>query len=76
MASLVTSIRGVSQVVPHGETVPICDLQVLMLSLPAIFSTTLENIPAEVPYLAPCQELVEVWKHRLNAILRAGEKIS
>ena len=72
MAPLVGSICGVSQIVPHGELLPACDLQVLLLSLPGLFSTTVKNISAEMPYLTPQQQRVEAWKSRLDA---AQEKI-
>lgn len=69
LASIASSLRGVCKVVPHGELLPVCDLQVLMLSLPELFSVTLDNRPAEIPYLAPRPELVCIWKIRLEAAL-------
>ncbi|MDA8430852.1 MAG: tetratricopeptide repeat protein [Geobacteraceae bacterium] len=68
MAPLIASIRGVGQVVPHGELLPVCNLQVLLLSLPGLFSTAVKNIPAEIPYLTPQQQCVEAWKSRLEAV--------
>ena len=37
----------------------------LMLELPGVFHTTLDNIPAQVPYLFPADELVERWRREL-----------
>jgi hypothetical protein len=42
-----------------------CDVQVPLMSLPRIFGTTLETIPAEVPYLKADPGLVERWRARL-----------
>ena len=37
-----------------------------MLNLPLIFKTTLETIPAQMPYLFADQKLVELWHERLT----------
>ncbi|KAA0889865.1 tetratricopeptide repeat protein [Oryzomonas rubra] len=72
LATLVGSVRGVSRVVPHGESLPVCDLQVLLLSLPYLFGTTLETLPDEVPYLAPRPHQVVLWHNRLCGSSEAG----
>lgn len=64
LATLVGTVRGVFRVVPHGESLPVCDLQVLLLSLPFLFDTTPETIPDEVPYLAPSQQKAALWRNR------------
>jgi tetratricopeptide (TPR) repeat protein len=43
------------------------DNVVSLMSLPAIFETTLETIPAEVPYLSPHPGLVGHWAKRIGA---------
>jgi tetratricopeptide (TPR) repeat protein len=65
LAALVGTVRGIFRVVPHGESLPVCDLQVLLLSLPFLFSTDLGTIPNAVPYLAPSQQKVVQWLGRL-----------
>lgn len=65
LAALVGTVRDISRVVPHGESLPVCDLQALLFSLPLLFGTTLETIPREVPYLAPSQYKVALWRSRL-----------
>ena len=35
------------------------------MSLPALVGTTLDSVPAEMPYLFPDPELVEHWRHVL-----------
>jgi tetratricopeptide (TPR) repeat protein len=50
---------------PEGSPLGDFDVQVPLLSLPGIFRTTLETIPADIPYLAAKPELVERWRTRL-----------
>jgi len=49
-------------------TVPLeaFDLHLPLLSLPLLFGTTLESIPARVPYLYPEPELAALWAERLS----------
>jgi ADP-heptose:LPS heptosyltransferase len=46
---------------------PAIDVQAPLLTLPGIFKTKLENIPADVPYLAADDSLVRAWKERLGS---------
>src|SRR5262249_13091999 len=46
-------------------TVPPVDFCCPLLSLPRAFSTTVENIPGDVPYLAPDLGQVAAWRRRL-----------
>ncbi len=55
------------QLVAADQTeLPNCEYQAATMSLPRIFCTALDSIPAEVPYLAADSELVGVWRHRLQ----------
>lgn len=76
LATLVGSIHGVSQVIPHGAPLPVSDLQVLLLTLPTLFDTTPVTIPADIPYLKPAKEKVELWKSRLDQKISTSENIS
>ena len=51
LADVVATCPGVDEVVPHGSPVPAFDLHIPLLSLPGVFGTDLQSIPAEVPYL-------------------------
>ncbi|WP_243301276.1 hypothetical protein [Geothrix oryzisoli] len=51
LAGVVGTCPGVDQVIPQGDPIPDCDLYIELLSLAFIFQTTLESIPASVPYL-------------------------
>ena len=66
VASLMASINGVSLVVAHGEPLPVCQIQVLLLSLPYLFSTTLETVPNLTPYFVPHTRQIDGWRARLN----------
>lgn len=43
------------------------DHVVSLMSLPAIFETTLETVPAAVPYVTPHPGLIEQWARRIDA---------
>jgi hypothetical protein len=51
LARLMEKVQGVSEVVAIGQALPQFDVQVAMMSLPGIFQTRMETIPAEVPYV-------------------------
>ena len=73
LLSLLTSGAGIDRLVGRGEELPPFDLQAPLLSLPGIFRTSLETIPADVPYLFADPGLVEHWRRELGSI--AGFKI-
>lgn len=50
LAELAATCPGVDQVVAE-EALPPFDLQISLLSLPEVFRTGLDSIPAEIPYL-------------------------
>jgi tetratricopeptide (TPR) repeat protein len=60
------SSLGDFTVVASGDPVPACDSQIPLLSLPLAFRTTLESIPARVPYLNADPENVRRWRNRLK----------
>jgi hypothetical protein len=51
LADLVATCPGVDQVIVHLADLPSFDLQSPLLSLPRVFRTSLDSIPAEIPYL-------------------------
>ena len=56
------------RVVPWGSPPPAFDVYAALMSLPALFGTTLENIPAEIPYLHADPNLVEHWRRQLTVV--------
>lgn len=71
---LVAAIRSVAEVVPCGQTLPPFDMQCPLLSLPRLFRTRLETVPAAVPYLPVDPDMAAAWRSRLphNGVLRVG----
>lgn len=53
LVGLLETIEGADAVVPRGAIDPAADRHVPLMSLPRIFSTTLETIPAPPSYLTP-----------------------
>ena len=74
LARLFLSLDGVAEIVAAGEPLPPFDLQCPLMSLPLMFKTTLETVPASIPYLAPDPMQVAVWQQRLAGLpgLRVG----
>jgi Tfp pilus assembly protein PilF len=65
LVSLVSQIAGLDRLIPRGEPLPHFDLHVPLPSLPRIFRTQLDNIPASVPYLKAPDERVRQWTARV-----------
>lgn len=69
LLELLRGFPGVDRLVERPRTPaprPAADACVALLSLPRIFGTTLETIPAAVPYLRPDPERVRRWAGRLR----------
>ena len=64
---------GIDVLVAQGEPLPPFDVHAPLLSLPGIFGTTIDTIPADVPYLHAEPELVEYWRQQLGA--RPGYRV-
>jgi tetratricopeptide (TPR) repeat protein len=63
---LLASLPGRPRIVPDSEPLPPHDLRCPMLSLPLACGTTLETIPAPVPYLSADPVRVQQWSRRLG----------
>ncbi len=63
---LLSNLESVSQIVARGEGVPTYDCCCSLLSLPLLFRTRIENIPARIPYLAAQQSRVRAWRDQLG----------
>src|SRR5262249_27510951 len=61
---LATGIPGVT-VIARGDPLPAFDTHCPLLSLPLAFGTTLESIPAAMPYLTVAPERAAHWRTRL-----------
>jgi FkbM family methyltransferase len=67
LMKLMAGFPNTDVLVCDDADLPDFDLHVPMLSVPGILKTTLETIPADVPYLAADSSLLDKWKHRLAA---------
>ena len=65
LVPLLAGMAGVAAVVARGEPLPAFDLHCPLLSLPLAFATELGTIPAQIPYLAPSQVAIALWRDRL-----------
>ncbi len=54
-------------VISRDKQLPDFDFHVPLMTLPLIFKTHEETIPAEIPYLHADPKLVEYWKEKLSA---------
>ncbi len=50
---LFSTCRGIDRLVAEGDSLPEFDVQAPLMGLPRLFKTTLESLPATVPYLFP-----------------------
>jgi tetratricopeptide (TPR) repeat protein len=64
---LFRSIPGIHEYVFEGDPIPKFDVHCPFLTLPTAFKTTLETIPASLPYIKPDPELAAKWKARVPA---------
>jgi len=71
---LLATVPGVAEVIETGEVAKAIHWHIPMLSLPYIFTTRLDTIPAAVPYMSADPARVGRWRERLAASpgLRVG----
>lgn len=62
---LLASLPGVAQIIGPDDAVPDFGAQCPLLSLPSVFGTTLDTVPAAIPYLAAEPDLAASWARRL-----------
>lgn len=63
---LLTRLEGVEAVLTGGDRLAAFDVQAPLMSLPYLLGTTLETIPAGVPYLSVDDGLKASWAERLR----------
>jgi tetratricopeptide (TPR) repeat protein len=68
LVPLLRARSAIDQVVATGEALPPIDVQAPLLSLPRIFGTTPDTIPATVPYVFADPALVEHWRRELGGL--------
>jgi hypothetical protein len=65
LVRLLSRLQGVAAVIAREQPLPAYDFHCPLLSLPLACGTTLETIPAAIPYLAPAAADVATWKMQL-----------
>lgn len=64
---LLGAIDGVVAIISRGQPHPAIDLHCPLMSLPLALGTTLETVPASVPYLRAPADRIEAWRLKLPA---------
>jgi tetratricopeptide (TPR) repeat protein len=72
LAALFSTAEGIDEILPAGA-MPTHDAHAPLLSLPSIFGTTPDTVPAKIPYLWADKAKTAVWRERLAGI--AGLKV-
>jgi tetratricopeptide (TPR) repeat protein len=65
LVRLLAPMPGVAAVIARGNALPPFDCHCPLLSLPLAFATDLTTISADIPYIAPSNEDVAVWRKLL-----------
>ena len=66
LVPLISTMQCPMTVVPRGVPLPEFDVYCNLMSLPHVFNTTIETIPARTPYLFSDQSKVQLWRKRLG----------
>jgi Flp pilus assembly protein TadD len=69
LVALFRRLDGAAAVCGPGEPLPWFDHFCPMMSLPLIFGTRVDNIPAAIPYLSADPDKAAAWRQRLAAAL-------
>lgn len=75
LAPLMRNIEGIHRLIVRSEQLPEFDLHYPLLSLPLQFDTTLESIPAKIPYISADKQLIKKWREKVlpdNSKLKVG----
>jgi tetratricopeptide (TPR) repeat protein len=70
---LLGGLPGVAGLVPAQGPMPAFDVYCAVMTLPAVFETTLKTIPAQIPYLHSEKGLLEDWARRVEE--SAGKRL-
>ena len=66
LLSLMGSLGGPHRIIARGDRLPDFDYHCPLSSLPLVFKTTLDSIPAEFPYLRAPMDQIELWRRHLG----------
>jgi tetratricopeptide (TPR) repeat protein len=68
LVPLLRKAPGVQRIITTGDALPGFDCHCPLLSLPLAFSTNLNSIPADIPYLWPEPAAAARWKSRIDSM--------
>ncbi|HEX4053117.1 MAG TPA: tetratricopeptide repeat-containing glycosyltransferase family protein [Tepidisphaeraceae bacterium] len=66
LGTVLRGVDGIAEIYTQGQTLPPFDTHCSIMSLPLTFGTTLQTIPAKVPYLNVPSDRVAAWRERLG----------
>jgi hypothetical protein len=66
LAALMKGLGPGVEVIAMGQPLPTFDLHVPLMSLPLVFGTTLDTVPATIPYLTPPEDRLPFWSSRIK----------
>jgi hypothetical protein len=66
LVRLLSTLKGADLVVERGAALPDFDLHASLMSLPRAFRTSLQTVPAEVPYLSAEPDEIAAWARKLG----------
>src|SRR5262249_18305682 len=67
LTRLLARSPGVERLLAHGDPLPEFDVHAPLLGLPGLLGTTLQPVPADLPYIEPEPARAEAWRHRRAA---------
>jgi Flp pilus assembly protein TadD len=73
VVSLMETLDGEFELLARGDTLPPFEVQCPLMSLPHVCGTTLDSVPASVPYLHATADAQDRWHARLGSL--SGRKI-
>jgi ADP-heptose:LPS heptosyltransferase len=68
LIKLLARCSGIDWLIAAGDELPAFDVHAPLLSVPGILGTSLDTIPAEIPYLFADPALVAQWGERLEGV--------
>jgi tetratricopeptide (TPR) repeat protein len=68
LVPVLRSCPAIETIIVPGDVPPHYDVYALLLSLPKLMGTTLDTIPADIPYLFADPALVERWREELSGL--------
>jgi tetratricopeptide (TPR) repeat protein len=74
LVPILRQIPGLGRIVTRWETTGEFDAYMPLSGMPRIAGTTLETIPAAVPYLHPDPAKIAAWRQRIEALTPRGKK--